>query len=49
MTPGRFGVVDLTLPFYMEPTSILSPPPGQGSKLFAVLRPLPTEVAPSTK
>ena len=45
MTPGRASVVDFTLPFYVEPTSVLVPPPGQGSKLLAVIRPLPAEVS----
>ena len=31
--------IDFTIPFYEEPSAILTPPPKADSKLFAVVRP----------
>ena len=34
-----------TIPFYEEPSAILTPPPKAGSKLFAVVQPFSWEVS----
>ena len=43
-THSRQQVIDVTVPYYEEPTTLLIPPPTEDSKLFACLKPFQFQV-----
>ena len=43
-THSRQQVIDVTVPYYEEPTTLLIPPPTEDSKLFACFKPFQFQV-----
>ena len=43
-THSRQQVIDVTVPHYEEPTTLLIPPPTEDSKLFACFKPFQFQV-----